>query len=118
MSDNPALPEPAAWLRTNGAGTPVITEAFLRSFPSHRRDFADGLFTADQMRAFYAEGFAAGVAAGKEQAAKNIEHLRDEHCRLVKMSDNKLDWCEPEGGDGCEFVEAWNDAIAAIRAKP
>jgi hypothetical protein len=62
----PPLPEPVAWLRTQGTGSPVITEDFLRTFSAWRGDFEDGLHTADQMLTFYKQGY----EAGREAAAK------------------------------------------------
>lgn len=70
-------------------------------------------FTADQMRSY---GLSCARAA-MEHAAQIIERMRDEHCRMTQMADDKRDHCFPGGGDGCEFVEAWNDAANAIRAE-
>ena len=39
--------EPVAWLRTSGAGSPVITEDFLKCYPTHRADFQTPLYALD-----------------------------------------------------------------------
>jgi hypothetical protein len=59
-------------------------------------------YTADQMRAY------AGLIA--EDCAKLVEALRDSHCAGTNGD------CQPTD-ESCEFVAAWNDAIAAIRAR-
>lgn len=66
------------------------------------------LYTAEQMRAMF--------DAATERAAKQIEALRDSHCKSTQQSPNEENWCEPNDVT-CEFVVAWNDAIAAIRAR-
>jgi hypothetical protein len=53
--------------------------------------------------------------AATERAAKKLEALRDDHCKGTRMAPDKSDWCDPDDG-ACEFVTAWNDGIAAIRA--
>lgn len=73
----------------------------------------DEAFTADQMRSYALQC----MEMMREECAKAIEALRADHCAGTKLSHDKNDWCRPEGDDGCEFVAAWNDAIAAIREK-
>jgi hypothetical protein len=65
------------------------------------------VFTADQLRA-YAEQIV-------EVCAARIGQLRDEHCAATQQAEDRSDHCHADGSDGCEFVAAWNDAIAAIR---
>jgi hypothetical protein len=50
-----------------------------------------------------------------EVCAARIEQLRDEHCAATQQAEDRSDHCHSDGSDGCEFVAAWNDAIAAIR---
>ena len=56
-------------------------------------------------------------AAERARCALAVEKLRDSHVDGTRSADNPVDWCAADGID-CEFVVAWNDAIAAIRAQP
>jgi hypothetical protein len=51
-----------------------------------------------------------------EAAAQRIQALIDEHCAGTKQDPDPLNHCTPDGG--CEFVDGWLDAIAALRALP
>lgn len=64
-SDVP-MPEPVAWLRTHGDGTPVISEDFLRMFPAHRHDFEIPCVRQDRVKAY-------GDARAAESAGKVSE---------------------------------------------
>jgi uncharacterized protein CbrC (UPF0167 family) len=50
-----------------------------------------------------------------EVCAARIEQLRDEHCAATQQAERLNDHCYADGSSGCEYVAAWNDAIAAIR---
>lgn len=73
---------------------------------------------SDAERAFAYIGWCASRSAALEEAAQVCEHLRDDHCAGTRAGENddSGDWCYAQGDD-CEFVAAWNDAAAAIRAR-
>ena len=58
----------------------------------------------------------AAVLAERERCAAEVERLRDEHCAATQTAAAPSDRCHPDD-DSCEFVAAWNDAAAAIRAR-
>lgn len=48
--------------------------------------------------------------------ARQVQALIASHCEGTRKSANRNDWCFQDGRDGCEFVAAWKDAEATIRA--
>jgi hypothetical protein len=44
MTDENA--EPVAWMRSGGAGSPVVTEEFLRAHPEYRHEYVLPLYAA------------------------------------------------------------------------
>lgn len=53
--------------------------------------------------------------AGMQRAIAIIEKLRDDHCAGTRSDPDPGNHCEPDSAR-CEFVSAWNDAIAALQA--
>ena len=67
------------------------------------------------------ERFAALVeakAAAKERevCAQSLENLVADHVAGTRKSKNKMDWCAADDRS-CEYVAAWSEGAAAIRAR-
>ena len=67
------------------------------------------------------ERFAALVAAKaaakeREACAQALENLVADHVAGTRKSKNKQDWCAADDRS-CEYVNAWSDGAASIRAR-
>lgn len=98
------MPEPAGYSPFPGEFYPSEQlDAEVKADP-----FVTRLYTADQVRK--------AMKAVAERCAVICEALRDDHCKGTRTAPTKADWCQPDDL-ACEFVVAWNDAAAAIRAQ-
>lgn len=98
------MPEPVGYVPFPGEFYPPDElDAEVKDDP-----FTTRVYSHAQMRAMF--------DAATERAAKLVEALRDSHCKSTQQSPNEENWCEPDDVT-CELVVAWNDAIAAIRAR-
>ena len=99
----------------------MAKEAGMRANPGH--DTADGKHwpavaaLSSSVPMEWLERFAALVAANEREAcAQALENLVADHVAGTRKSKNKLNWCDAEDRS-CEYVDAWSEGAAAIRAR-
>ena len=107
----------AHWTSAHGR-SPLTWAVLFDSSLQHKGQMPEDLngvyFAKDAQKAW--DAYQAADKAATERAAKLCEALRDAHCRGTRSAPTTADWCQPDDV-ACEFVVAWNDAAAAIRAQ-
>ena len=59
---------------------------------------------------------AKAAAKEREACAQALENLVADHVAGTRKSKNKMDWCAADDRS-CEYVAAWSDGAASIRAR-
>lgn len=85
---------------------PGIFKGQLAMFPNNAGEYVRLADALAAIKAARVQALEAGIA--------EITSLRDSHCAATKKSPDKHDWCEHDDV-ACEFVLAWNEAIAILR---